>query len=341
LIEALRVPDTGPVAAEALAKVGDAAIRALTDALAERDEVVRRHAAYALKLIGAAAALDAVDAAERERPIDHLKPAPHHFYVQAPVVWDDAKVAAFEALYQATLAQGVGSEVAYTLPYPKHEFLRYCVEHKGLLLHGSTRTDLDILKPLRWSTDGADHGNVSGVYADKDYIRPIYFGVVNRKRCFGLNNGFFDLTEDGQVSQDESQGFDRRFYRLTVGVNGLRRDPWQNAMVYILPPDTFEFWNEWTSRVPVRPLMKLAVAPEDLPLRDQVWGANWRQRGDLWVTLEDEFPFLKDVRGTPIRPNGRPPWGWGLGVRALNGLDFGRALSKILKQSDTRLAFKA
>ena len=106
--------------------------------------------------------------------------------------------------------------------------------------------DLDILKPLRWSTDGADSGNVSGVYADKDWIRPIYFGVVNRKRCFGLINGFFDQTADGEITLAEDAGYDRRFYRLTVGVTGLPRSPWQNAMIYILPPDTFEFWNEWT-----------------------------------------------------------------------------------------------
>jgi hypothetical protein len=224
------------------------------------------------------------------------------------IVLDDAKRTAFEALYQETLVKGPVSTVDYRLPYPKHEFLRYLVEHRGVLVHGSRHDDLDILKPLRWSTDGADSGNVSGVYDDKDWIRPIYFGVVNRKRCFGLINGFFDQTADGEITLAEDAGYDRRFYRLTVGVTGLPRSPWQNAMIYILPPDTFEFWNEWTSRSPVVPLMKLPVVPDDLPLRDEVWGANWRTGRASWVMPDEPFPFLKDVLATPIRSSDVPPW---------------------------------
>jgi hypothetical protein len=314
LVAALSSSDTGPVAAEALAKIGEAAVPALARALAAGDEAQRRHAAYALSLIDAPSALDALRTAQAAGPLQPLRPSIHHFFMQVPVTLEDAKVAAFEALYQETLTRGMSNEVDYTLPYPRHEFLRYLIERRGLLLHGSGRMDLDVLQPLRWSTDGADHGNVSGVYADRDPGtprreggRPIYFAVIHRARCFGLNNGFFDLTEDGKVAEGEDQGFDRRFYRLTISVNGLRRDPWRNGMVYVLPPDTFQYWNEWTSRAPVRPLMKLAVTPEDLPLREEVWGVDWRQPGSSWIKPEEPFPFLCDVRATPIRPHGIRP----------------------------------
>lgn len=129
------------------------------------------------------------------------------------------------------------------------------------------------------------------------------FAVIDGKRAFGQNNGFFDLTVDGQQAEQEDQGFDRRYYKLAIGVNGLRRDPWRNGMIYILPPNTFVYQCEWTSRAPVPPLMRLAVTPDDLPLRADVWGADWRPfDGDNWVKPDEPFPFLKDVRTTAIQP---------------------------------------
>ncbi len=129
------------------------------------------------------------------------------------------------------------------------------------------------------------------------------FAVIDGRRAFGQNNGFFDLTVDGQQAEQEDQGFDRRYYKLAIGVNGLRRNPWRNGMIYILPPDTFVYQCEWTSRAPVPPLMRLAVTPDDLPLRADVWGADWRTfDGDNWVKPDEPFPFLKDVRTTAIQP---------------------------------------
>ncbi|MFN8490502.1 MAG: HEAT repeat domain-containing protein [Caldilineaceae bacterium] len=309
LTTALQQTDIGPTAAEALAKIGEAALPALTQALARDDEPVRQLAAYSLQLIDTSAAHAAIAHAATVRPLIPFTPAPQHFYVPVPVMLDTNKKAAFERLYQTTLAQGRGSAVDYTLSYPKHEFLRYLVEEKGVMIHGSGKADIDVLKPLRYGIDGADSGNVSGIYADKDYVRPIYFAIVNGKRAFGQNNGFFDLTPDGQVSEKEDQGLDRRFYKLAIGVNGLRRQPWRNGTIYILPAETFEYWNEWTSRTPVRPLMRLAVTPDDLPLLDQIWGSDWRNFDDgYWVKLTDPFPFLKHTRITPVHPNGRPPW---------------------------------
>jgi hypothetical protein len=47
--------------------------------------------------------------------------------------------------------------------------------------------------------------------------------------------------------------------------------------------------------------MRLAVTPGDLPLRDQVWGVDWRQPVAAWVLPDAPFPFLTDVQATPIR----------------------------------------
>ncbi|MBV7334601.1 HEAT repeat domain-containing protein [Chloroflexi bacterium TSY] len=308
LTKTLQVDDLGPIAAEACAKIGHLAIPFLTHALNGESFVGRRHAAYALGLIDLPEAQEALSECKNLSDDEPLTPAPHHFYIQKDVLFDETKLHIFEELYHQTLARGRGSEVDYQLLYPKHEFLRYLVQYQGLFMHGSKTTDIDILRPFRYGVDGADHGNVNGVYADQGYMRPIYFATIHGGRCFGQINGFFELTEDGQVSLEGDQGFERRYYKLCMGVNGLRRNPWNHGMVYALPPDTFEFWNEWTSRVPVPPVMKLAVTPEDLPLLNQVWGIDSHMPGDNWVRPDEPFPFLKDVRYVPIHPSGRPPW---------------------------------
>ncbi|MCB0084646.1 MAG: hypothetical protein KDE47_27085, partial [Caldilineaceae bacterium] len=258
------------------------------------------HAAYALQLLDGLPADDHV--------VAPLEPTPHHFYCQVQVTLDAEKVAAFETLYQTTLARGQGETVEYTLPHPKHEFLRYLVEQKGLFLHGSGKPDIDILKPFRYGTDAADHGNVSGVYADMDPIRPVYFAVVEGKRCFGMTNGYFNLTESGEHSTKGDLPCNERFYKLAIGVNGLCRPFWRTGMIYVLPPDTFTYEKEWTSRQPVPPLLRVPVTHEDLPLYDQVWGADWRRLDLNWVDPREPFPFLQDVQAHPILPAGRPLW---------------------------------
>lgn len=300
LTEALHQPDIGPIAAEALAQIGsDERAAQLQDALRNVDATVSPPAAYASKLLGIAPDGDHAAA---------LEPAPHHFYCQVKVTLDAQKIDAFESLYQTTLARGQGETVHYDLPHPKHEFLRYLVEQKGLFLHGSGKLDIDVLKPFRYGMDAADHGNVSGVYADRDPIRPIYFAVVNGKRSFGQTNGYFNLTAEGEHSTKGDLPCNERFYKLAIGVNGLRRSFWRAGMLYILPPDTFEYWQEWTSRVPVPPLMRLPVTADDLPLREQVWGSDWRRLDLNWVDPREPYPFLQDVQAHPILPAGRPLW---------------------------------
>ena len=49
--------------------------------------------------------------------------------------------------------KGQGSEIEYYCEYPKHEFLTYLVQRKGLLLHGSNFPDIKLLIPIRVTKD--------------------------------------------------------------------------------------------------------------------------------------------------------------------------------------------
>ena len=264
LTAGLEDDETGPLAAEALVKIGHASVPTLVESLDHDDCCVRGLAAYALKLINTPQTTELVKDAERQGRVLPFEPrVEEHLLPQVDVVYDEPKLQAFEGLYERTIASGQGSEIQYDLSYPKHEFLRFLVEFKSLLMHGSNNADIDAMNPVRFSTDAGAPGNVSGVYAAKDHLQPMFFAIVNRRRCFGLTNGFVDRKEDGAFTGGEEEvGVHSRFYYLSIDYKGLLRDPWCSGTVYILQPETFTFWGgQYTSRVPVKPLMKIADPP--------------------------------------------------------------------------------
>ena len=305
--------ETGPVAAEALAKIGHASASTLIESLDHADHSVRGLAAYALKLINIPQTRELVKKAELTGRVLPFKPRVEHLLPQIHVSYDEAKLNAFETLYEQTITAGQATEIKYDLNYPKHEFLRFLVEFKGLLMHGSNNADIDVMNPVRFSTDAGAPGNVSGVYADKDHIRPMFFAIVNRKRCFGLTNGFVDRNEDGSMADGGEVGVHSRFYYLSIDHKGLQREPWCEGTVYVLPPDTFTYWgSQYTSRVPIKPLMKIAIHPDDHPLLPEIWGFEYfgAIRKIVHRDANDPFPFLNDVDTFPIRTSGKPVSEW-------------------------------
>jgi hypothetical protein len=198
-------------------------------------------------------------------------------------------------LFQSALNRGPGSLIDYPCPYPKYEFFCYLVDRKNLMVHGSSHPDIDLLKPIRWSTDSSTHGNQNAVYADPDGIRPIYFGIIDRARVRNLHNGYF--------AAEDRAGITRRFYQFAIDAESLRRLPWREAMIYLLPRDSFEDVGEWVSRSPVQPLAKLSVVPEDFPFLREIRGADYSWR--LSWSAEEGFLFLEEAERFPIRPKCR------------------------------------
>jgi HEAT repeat protein len=276
----LPLPYFGPLAAETLARIGEASRPWLERAGGEA-------AAYGVEL------LDGVEPTSFRPPVSD-------FYVPVRVEWTAEKLAACEALFERTVAAG-GGNVEYDLPYPKHEFLAYLSDVRRLMLHGSKEGDLEVLRPLRSSTDSSAAGNVSGIYAEPDAIRPIYFAVIDRTHSFGLMNTCFAVGDDGVTDERLDDPSLRRYYRLSIGALGLTRPPWRRGTVYALPRDTFEFWEEWTSRVPVRPLLRLTVDGDDLPLRNDLWGSDLRKPDSIWVDPTAPYPYLEDVWALPLK----------------------------------------
>lgn len=143
----------------------------------------------------------------------------HYFFYHPPppLVLDDDKRKAFDDLFQSTVESSNNRIVDYRLPY-KHEFLTYLIEHKNLIIHGSNRRDLDILKPLRISVESDESKDFNGVFAALDAILPTYFAICDRKRICGMSNRYFMGTgHDGQ---------EQKFYMLTIAEDSARDNPW-------------------------------------------------------------------------------------------------------------------
>lgn len=194
-----------------------------------------------------------------------------------PPTWDETTTADFEELYRRAVAPGTGGWVDYTSHRPKHEFLTYLLEHHAVLLHGSGNREIQVLEPRQQTL--FDGRMTRGVFASTDAIWSLFFATVPRPP-----KGVRYSLRNGAVAVRRSLGRYRKFYFFSVSDHVLRDHPWGDGAVYIVPRDPFrlqsETWQEWTSPEPIRPLAKLAVSPDDFPLRHLV-GAHGDDESQL------------------------------------------------------------
>ncbi len=166
-------------------------------------------------------------------------------------------------------------------PYLAHEFLRYLVREKGVLLHGSNHTTIDTLLPKK-QTDWNGRPT-EAVFASGDGIWPLFFAVVKHAGYRGsLRNGCFVVGD---------RPGERRYYFFSLNASYQTQQPWQDGVIYILPGATFQKtgsglvrFDEWVSPQPVRPLARLRVTPQDFPFLHQVaWHEETEKMTTSWL----------------------------------------------------------
>jgi hypothetical protein len=188
-------------------------------------------------------------------------------YLRAPAPSLDARKAAyFDELYDSALQDCGRREIVYDCEFPKHEFLSYLVEHNKVLLHGSNEIGLDVLKPIRKSTDSRSCGNIRAIYACSDGIWPIFFAILNRASRTGSTNNDCFWTRDlaGNLS---------KCYYFSIDARWSHNNPWTSGMAYIVARDGFRqlrddvgnLLEEWASPEPAPVLARLRVGPSDFP----------------------------------------------------------------------------
>jgi hypothetical protein len=185
-----------------------------------------------------------------------------------PIDADPAKFEAFARLATQVMSAG-GGVVAYDLPYPKHEFMYYLVTSHEALLHGTPRLDVVEFAPGQ-QTDYRGEPRAA-VFATGDHVWPFFFATLNRDRFSGplsLRNAAMVVGEGARQ---------RRYYLFSVNRELRDASPFGPGAIYILPRETFQrtdnrtvHFPEWVSDVPVTPLARLDVSPEDFPFHDRI-----------------------------------------------------------------------
>jgi hypothetical protein len=155
--------------------------------------------------------------------------------------------------------------IDYGLPYPKEEFLKYLIEAKGFLLHGSNRS-MDSLEPRQANDELKLSGNKLAVYAVEDPVLPIFYSVLDKNKIQGL-----------VVSGKRNNGHQVE-YIFEIPKDAIKAHPWTKGIIYIVSKDKFiqeaddegEAIEEWSSSEEVIPWGKLSVNKEDFRFLDQV-----------------------------------------------------------------------
>jgi hypothetical protein len=206
----------------------------------------------------------------------------------APVLTlDSQKIEAFEHLFLEARRLGPSAFVDYNITYPKHEFLRYLIDRKEILLHGSNYPDLKVLVPMRRSKDSRASLNGETIFAAADCILPMFFAILNRDNYAGLmSNVVYRLSD--------ATGLATTYYFFSIDEQALKLRPFRRGTIYLLPKDKFKlaydghgiYLEEWISQEPVQVLAKLSISPEDFPLLDVICGHNESERAWLMETTQ-------------------------------------------------------
>jgi hypothetical protein len=207
--------------------------------------------------------------------------------------------AAFERLYTEVVEHDTGAEIPYDLAAPKWQFLCYLTDNKGVLVHGSSKPDIEEFEP-RQSDDVGEFGNRKAVYAAADALWAMYFAVTDRSRGVNsLNNACFRVVyEDGSKSEP--------YYFFSINDDALPHQPWCNGTIYILPRAGFKPQPpvtlrgivgeipQWASLEPVRPLARLNITPADFPFLAQIRGHNHAILRERIMSDPEAFPWVDE-----------------------------------------------
>jgi len=182
--------------------------------------------------------------------------------------------AVFDAAWQRMLQAGESAVPEASLPAPKWQFLCHLADAHGLVLHGSGDPNIELFEP-RKASDLTDFGAQTAVYGAGDGIWAMFFAIADRGRIPSVTNACVRLADrSGQVGPP--------LYVFSISRSALPQQPWRHGSVYVLPGETFALqpplaFGEYEVRVPqlaslvpVRPLARVAVAPEDFPFLAQV-----------------------------------------------------------------------
>jgi hypothetical protein len=222
------------------------------------------------------------------------------YYLPRPAFHlDAATIAACEALWADISTSSQLSELHYTLPIPRWQFLCYLTDHKPVVLHGSGNPHLTALEP-RQPNDVLEFSNRHAIYAASDGIWPIYFAILDRDQYpMSLTNACLRVGTANGTQSDP-------FYFFSISQAALQHRPWRNGTIYLLPRATFEAQPpiaaddaeihvmQWASAEQVNAIAKITVTPDDFPFLAQIRGHDDLVQRQRISANPDGFPWVDD-----------------------------------------------
>ena len=207
-------------------------------------------------------------------------------------------MAAVDRLLDQGLENGSERPIDYTLDLPRWQFLCHAVERGNLVLHGSGDPGIGVFEP-RQPADPLEFSSRCAVFGAVDGLWPMYYAILDREHhpmllvnaCVRVDSGSGALSDP--------------YYFFSISETALQRRPWRAGMVYLLPAGQFEaqpplpFGDsrvhvaQAASPVPVEPLAKLAVGPEDFPFLGQIRGHDDEQLQARIAADPDGFPWVE------------------------------------------------
>lgn len=225
---------------------------------------------------------------------------PDYWLTRPCVNFDESTRAAFDGLLDTVLSSSCCPTIEFDLPWPKWQFLCHLADHHNLALHGSGDPDIALFEP-RQSNDLSEFGNQKAVYAASDGLWAMFFAIVDRQQfAMSVTNACVRL-------EDETGGFHGPYYVFSVSQWALSSRPWRTGTVYLLPRRTFTnqpsmaFGSsqvhiaQLASLVPLEPLARLTITPEDFPFLSQIRGHDDRRLEEYAIALQTGAPWPKDL----------------------------------------------
>lgn len=211
---------------------------------------------------------------------------------------DAATLSSFEDLYDA--AARTGGEVDYRLDAPRWQFLCHVADTKPVLMHGSTNPAIAEFEP-RQPEDTSEFGNQNAVYAASDGLWPMYFAILDRQ-----NHAMSTINTSVRIIDSQGDTSDPAYF-FSISAPALAQRAFRRGTIYVLPRATFRqqpahqfgplcvVADHWASPVPVTPLFRIAVGPEDFPLLDGIRGHDDETTFARARANPDGFPWLPEA----------------------------------------------
>lgn len=222
---------------------------------------------------------------------------PPHFLARPPLPADPATLGQFDALFEAAVAAGPGEPIDYHLEAPRWQFISHVVERHGLIAHGSQNPAIERFEPRRANHAHA-FGDRTAVYGASDGLWAMFYAILDRPA-----HPMLIVNSAARIELDD-QSLSDPFYFFSISRPALLARAFRAGTLYFLPRDTFEpmppvtvngmrtHVPQWASLVPVIPLARIEVRPDDFPFLGQI-----RAHDDETILASakadpDGFPWL-------------------------------------------------